>query len=245
MSDCGQIASARKPLMNKRASPGEAYEPTFHEHIANTVTHGIAIIPSLFIARLLVASAYRDLQYNLMVMYGFFTVLLFSASTIYHLCELLFRPHKRFYLHIADRTVIYFFIAASSTPWLTLRHAQTVGTNLKWFVWAFAFFGIAYQLKYHERHKTLETCLYVVVATLPYVGIITMNDRTGLPLMIFGGFIYAIGAVFFKMDGVIPFAHAIWHCHVVLGASIHTYAVYVSLLGADKHNPFPEVTFTE
>ncbi|KAI6227412.1 Monocyte to macrophage differentiation factor 2 [Aphelenchoides fujianensis] len=131
--------------MNKRANRGEAYEPTFHEHIANTVTHGIAIVPSLFIARSLIAAAYRDLQLHLMYLYGFFTVLLFLRlhhSTTF--ANLLFRPHKRtlrYYLHIADRTTIYFFIAASSTPWLTLRHAQTVGTNLKWFVWALPSLG--------------------------------------------------------------------------------------------------------
>lgn len=105
----------------------------------------------------------------------------------------------------------------------------------------------------------METCLYVLVASLPYVGIVTMNDRSGMPLMIFGGLVYGTGAVFFvscfeydilifsphsvqKMDGRIPFAHAIWHCFVVMGASIHTYAVYTFLLGPDRQNPFPELT---
>lgn len=99
-----------------------------------------------------------------------------------------------------------------------------------------------------------------MVASLPYVGIVTMNDRTGMPWMIFGGLVYGAGAVFFvsfeafpfstfkffkKLDGRVPFAHAIWHCFVVAGASIHTYAVYSSLLGPDKQNPFPEVTMPE
>jgi monocyte-to-macrophage differentiation protein len=70
-----------------------------------------------------------------------------------------------------------------------------------------------------------------------------MNDRTGMPLMILGGIVYAVGTFFFKMDGRVPFAHAIWHCHVVLGAAIHTYAVYTSLLGVDELNPIPEVQF--
>ncbi|KAH7673072.1 Protein Y71G12B.23 a [Aphelenchoides avenae] len=241
---CGVV----NPYMNKRAGPGEAYEPTFHEHVANTFSHGVAIVPSVLITRSLVASAYRDLQYQLMLLLGFFTTLLFSASTLYHFCELMFRPHKRklrYYLHIMDRAVIYFFIAASSTPWLSLRHSDLVGTNLKWIVWVGACCGTAYQLKFHERYKSMETCLYIVIASVPYVAIFTMNDRTGLPLMLLGGVVYLVGVVFFKMDGIIPFAHAIWHCHVVVGASIHTYAVYATLLGPDKLNPFPAVDFPE
>ncbi|CAD5205368.1 unnamed protein product [Bursaphelenchus okinawaensis] len=241
-TNCGVV----NPYMNPRAQHGEAYEPTRLEHLANTFTHGIAIIPSLVITRILIDAAYRELQQHLMVMYGFFTTLLFTASTAYHFCELLFRPDKRtlrYYLHITDRITIYFFIASSATPWLTLRHADTIGAHLKWIIWVIALIGIAYQLKYHERYKTIETCFYVVVASIPYVGIITMNDRNGMPLMILGGLVYVVGTVFFKMDGIVPFAHAIWHLHVVVGASIHTYAVYTSLIGPDPNNPMPPVEF--
>uniref|UniRef100_A0AC34F707 Uncharacterized protein n=1 Tax=Panagrolaimus sp. ES5 TaxID=591445 RepID=A0AC34F707_9BILA len=207
---CGIV----NPYMNKRAAKNENYEPTYYEHIANTLTHGM----------------------------------LFLMSTLYHLCEFLFRPDKktlRYYLHITDRVAIYFFIAASSNPWLSLRHSDYLGKNLKWFVWFSAIFGICYQFKFHERFKTVETCMYIVISTIPFAAMATMNDRTGLPLMLLGGAVYAVGVIFFKMDGVIPFAHAIWHAHVVVGASIHTYAIYTVLLGPDKFNPFPNVDFPQ
>ncbi|KAI1724726.1 hemolysin-III related domain-containing protein [Ditylenchus destructor] len=204
-------------------------------------------MPSVLITKALVDSSYRDLQYSIAIIYGFFTTLLFFTSTLYHLCELLYRPNKRrlrYYLHITDRVSIYFFIAASSMPWLTLRNCDYLGLNLKWIVWAFAVFGVVYQLNFHEKHKSVETCLYVVIASVPYVAIFSMNDRSGLPSMLLGGAVYAVGCVFFKMDGVVPFAHAIWHIHVIVGASIHTYTVYSTLLGPDKYNPFPDVDFS-
>ncbi|KAE9550304.1 hypothetical protein FO519_006494 [Halicephalobus sp. NKZ332] len=240
---CGIV----NPFMNRKAGKGESYEPTSHEHIANTITHGIVILPAIYITHQLIVEAYRDLQHHMMIIYAVATVLLFLMSTLYHLSEYLFRPGQktlRYYLHITDRVMIYFFIAASANPWLSLRHSDTLGTNLKWIMWAAALFGICYQFKYHEKFKTVETCLYISISSLPFVAMMTMNDRTGLPLMLLGGAVYAVGVVFFKMDGVIPFAHAIWHCHVIAGASIHTYAIYSTLLGPDRLNPFPEVTFS-
>ena len=45
----------------------------------------------------------------------------------------------------------------------------------------------------------------------------------------YGGLVYLVGVVFFKLDGVVPFAHAIWHLHVVLASFIHLKAVHTHL----------------
>lgn len=45
-----------------------------------------------------------------------------------------------------------------------------------------------------------------------------------------GGIIYVLGVVFFKLDGRVPLAHAIWHLFVVLAAFIHYYAVLTYLI---------------
>lgn len=51
-----------------------------------------------------------------------------------------------------------------------------------------------------------------------------------------GGVLYILGICFFKSDGHVPFAHAIWHLFVVLAATVHYFAILTHLYadnGAD------------
>ena len=58
------------------------------------------------------------------------------------------------------------------------------------------------------------------------------DDHSGIYEMGLGGAVYICGVIFFKLDGVIPFAHAIWHCFVFVGVVFHYTAVCKYLLGA-------------
>lgn len=86
-------------------------------------------------------------------------------------------------------------------------------------LWIMVVVGIIYQYHFHGKYKTLETCLYLVMGTAP--GVICLpglNEVSGVIQIAEGGAICVLGVVFFKLDGVLPFAHAIWHLFVVTGA---------------------------
>lgn len=51
-------------------------------------------------------------------------------------------------------------------------------------------------------------------------------ERAGVCELAVGGVFYVVGVVFFKSDGLVPFAHAIWHLFVAAGASVHYYAIW-------------------
>lgn len=64
-----------------------------------------------------------------------------------------------------------------------------------------------------------------------FVSLFLQTDPAGIHELAVGGVIYVSGVVFFKLDGVVPFAHAIWHLFVGLGASAHYYAINKYLVG--------------
>lgn len=137
----------------------------------------------------------------------------------------------RTFFHYCDRATIYVFIASSYTPWLYLRSTSTLfGEYMFAIVWIGAFCGIAYQIVFHEKYKILEIIFYLVVGVCPSIVVLDMVDVTGLTELAIGGALYVSGVLFFKSDGLIPCAHAIWHLFVSLGASIHYYAIFKYLL---------------
>merc|ERR1712130_431407 len=211
---------------NERPKNNNAYVPTVREHLANVLTHGVLVVPSLWLSYLIISSARDTTQLYAASIYGAVLTGLFTVSTVFHtVAAISDKSIWRDLLHRGDRAMIYLFIAGSYTPWLNLRQLDGATVELRWAVWLLATLGILYQQIFHERYKALETTFYVVIALLPSLAVYEMSDVSGLSELQAGGAVYLLGVIFFKSDGVIPLAHAIWHIHVVFGALIHYNAV--------------------
>lgn len=220
-------------LKNERAKAGKHYQPTDPEHIANMITHGIWIVPSFYGFKSMQDNAASKKEVVTLFVYGLALFCLFTMSTLYHLLS--FAGAKglvRRLFHMGDRAVIYVFIAASYTPWLVLRDFGGFGDFMMWVVWIGAILGIIYQFTFHSKYKSLEVVFYLIVGICPAYAVRHMTDSDGIFELTVGGVIYVSGVLFFKMDGVIPFAHAIWHCFVFGGAVSHFYAINKYLVGA-------------
>nr|CAG4649765.1 EOG090X0FVK [Scapholeberis mucronata]SVE93946.1 EOG090X0FVK [Scapholeberis mucronata] len=242
---------------NSPAKPSEAYQPTTVEQVANIVTHGSCILPAVYATWALVERAATPTQLLAGFIYGIALILLFTVSAAFHTTCLCSKSRTRDVLHRGDRAMIYIFIASSYFPWLTLMPnlsvangvtsqssssllqmlLSSIGLNslvaadFRWSVWFLAAMGILYQQIFHEKYKWLETFIYVLIGLLPSLPFVHSDELQGLWELKVGGACYIVGLIFFKADGRIPLAHAIWHVHVALGASIHYYAVFSYLMG--------------
>uniref|UniRef100_A0A671SSH4 Monocyte to macrophage differentiation factor 2-like n=1 Tax=Sinocyclocheilus anshuiensis TaxID=1608454 RepID=A0A671SSH4_9TELE len=197
------------------------YQPTEYEHAANCATHGVS--------RKIYFSSHTELragQNN--VGETSLKIKCFMRSqtrrVAQHLKSHLRKVEQRF--HMCDRMVIYFFIAASYAPWLNLRELGPWAVHMRWLVWIMACAGSAYVFFFHEKNKILDLLCYTAMGAVPAVVLLSVPNREGILELSVGGVFYCLGIVFFKSDGLIPFAHAIWHVFVAVGAGIHYYAIW-------------------
>ncbi|XP_077387164.1 monocyte to macrophage differentiation factor [Festucalex cinctus] len=214
--------------MNRRPSANGRYQPTCYEHAANCYTHAFLIAPALAGTAFLHRLSADDWQRVTAWVYGLGLSALFLVSTVFHVVTWK-RSHMReveHCFHMCDRVVIYVFIAASYTPWLNLRDLGPVACHMRWLVWLMAAGGSFYVFNYHEKYKLLELASYLTMGFLPASVVASMSTTEGLEELACGGALYCAGVVFFRSDGVIPFAHAIWHVFVALAAAVHYYAIW-------------------
>ncbi|CAM9103295.1 unnamed protein product [Lampetra planeri] len=106
-------------FMNRRASANCRYQPTCYEHAANCYTHAFLIAPSFVGMALLYRLSDNRLERITAWVYGMGLCALFLISTVFHIITWK-KSHMKSVeqcFHMCDRVVIYFFIAASYTPW--------------------------------------------------------------------------------------------------------------------------------
>jgi len=197
------------------------------EEIANSVSHGIALLTAIAAVPFLVVSASQQSAISFIgaIVFSATMVLLYLTSTLYH--ALPSSRAKRILLKL-DYGAIFLFIAGSYTPFAVGALAGAWGWTLFGLVWSLAAIGIT--LKAFDRLSCprLSTGLYLVMGWLVIIAIVPLVEHVPLPGLLWlvtGGLAYTVGVVFFVLDSRMRYSHAIWHGFVVLGTACHFVAV--------------------
>ncbi|KFD70546.1 hypothetical protein M514_01044 [Trichuris suis] len=219
------------------AIPGQPYQPTNVEHLANVITHAIPIYPACVAHVDLVSISYTAKLPGFALLYSISLIVLFVISTAYHIAQYI--NGSRFLRNctlIMDRAVIHFFIATTYSPWLCSRCSEEFRVQMLWIVWSLALIGMLYQCFLHAWLRAFDTHLYIITGVVPVVSVFSMQQWTGLSEMIAGGLLYIIGLYFYCQDGNVPMAHAIWHIHVIFGVAVHYHAFQNYLVLAPQND---------
>ncbi|KAM7533609.1 hypothetical protein Aperf_G00000120264 [Anoplocephala perfoliata] len=212
---------------NPPARNGFVYKPTTIEKIANTATHLPLFPVSIRWASTLVEKARTAEEIFVAHVYGSALICLFGASFVYH-CVCLYTTEGWYYhaLRFVDRLAVFLFIAASYTPWLSLREFEMdIGQLLLKVIWLAALCGGVFQYNNTGRVRPIDIILYLTIGVLPALSLNCIKNPSGLYELAVGGLVYVAGIFFFASDGRIPLAHAIWHCFVAVAAFLQYDAI--------------------
>lgn len=197
----------------------------------NIITHGVGFIASIVGAVLLLMKSYQidDPQHLVSyIIYSFCLITLFGASTLYHSTQNL-QWRRRF--NIFDHAAIFLMIGGSYTPFTLISLNGALGWSIFGIVWSAAFIGVILKLFFTGRYKKLSTFMYLIMGWMILFVISPLSaalPMPGLVLLIVGGLLYSIGAIFFSIEKI-KFNHAIFHVFVLGGSLTHFLSIYIYL----------------
>lgn len=206
--------------MQKRAQ-------TLGEEIANSVSHGVALLAAIASVPFLMASAQNlnTASFVGAIVFASTMVLLYLASMLYHAMPT--GRAKRVFCKL-DHGAIYLFIAGSYTPFSLGALGGPWGWSLFGLVWSLAAIGITLKAFDRLSHPWLSTGLYLAMGWLVVIAAVPLLERVPLPgvmWLVAGGLAYTVGVVFFVLDSRLRYSHAVWHGFVALGTGCHFFAV--------------------
>jgi hemolysin III len=201
------------------------YQPP--ERIADAVIHVIGVTLAPAAAIVLLATALPRADLTLLVGLGIYAVGLVAMLTCSALYNLTDEPAKKRLYRRLDHAAIFLMIAATYTPFTLISLGGAWGVGILTFVWTVAIAGMAIKLLGIPCPDALLTATYfllgwtIIVAFEPLMQALS---SPGLTLLVAGGVLYTVGAVFHHWRGL-PFQNAIWHAFVFVAASCHYLAV--------------------
>jgi len=210
-----------------KAAESRERTPSPGEEIANSVSHGAALLAALAAAPALLCPAIRQGGTSRIAGASAFaaaTVLLYLTSTLYHALP---RNRAKRVFQVLDHAAIFLMIAGTYTPFTLGVLRGTWGWTLFGLIWVLALAGVVLTAAGGVRYPKLSTSLYLAMGWLIVVAVKPLWQRMpseGLFWLAAGGIGYTVGVVFYAAKRI-RYGHFVWHLFVIAGTACHFNAV--------------------
>lgn len=169
------------------------------------------------------------------VVYSLTVCGLFGTSALYHRRVWSERGYQ--IMRRMDHSMIFVFIAGTYTPFCVLLLDRHLATIMLATVWGGALAGVALKVVWPHAPRWVSAPLYlalgwVAVAMLPQI--LHEGGVAALVLLLVGGAIYSVGAVFYALRRPNPWPtvfghHEFFHACTLVAAICHHIAIYFAL----------------
>ena len=209
----------------KRTRLADRILPTYTkgEEIFNMVSHIVGA--SLGIVAIVLGVIFSSIHGNgygiaSSIVYGITLLLLYTMSSIYHGLKPTVKAKKVF--QVIDHCSIFLLIAGTYTPF-TLCTLREYDHNIAWLIfaiiWGLAILGIVLNSIDLKKYKKFSMICYLVMGWCIIVRvdvIIATLGTAGFTLLLLGGIIYSIGAIFYGIGKKRKWMHSVFHLACVL-----------------------------
>jgi hemolysin III len=204
----------------------------------SAITHFIGFL--LSIAGLVLLVVYASLKNNTAQVIGFSIfgasmILLYAASTLYHLIPISNRTKKIF--QKIDHSMIYVLIAGTYTPICIAALGGGWGWSLFGIIWGLTIFGIVWKA-FFTMPKIISTIFYVVMGWLAVIAFVPIKSNIsngGIFWLVLGGVLYTFGSIIFSFEPKFKrrkwfSIHDLWHIFVMFGTFAHFWLMFRYIL---------------
>jgi|GEM_PF-263669 Predicted membrane protein, hemolysin III homolog len=140
-----------------------------NEERINYISHGLGAALALIAGILLIikGSYLSTGQWIGLWVYAFSMILLFSASMLYHMST---AADRRYFYKKVDHTAIYYLIAGTYTPFLSIAIPTAKAQYLLIALWVIAVLGTLFKFIFINRFQKLSLVAYLVMGWLGTTG---------------------------------------------------------------------------
>ena len=207
------------------------------EEVINTASHTLGILFGIFVLTygMLSATALGAGAVISVAVYGVSMILLYAMSSVYHLLP---SSMGKKVFQVIDHCTIYFLIAGTYTPILTIALAPKYPVAA-WLtfaaVWGLAVLEIVMNAIDLKKFEKLSLIAYVAIGWAIIFSIDKAYDvlgGAGFAFLLSGGVVYTIGAVLYAIGKHknLKYVHSVFHFFVLAGSVLQAICILFYVL---------------
>lgn len=202
---------------------------TLGEEIFSAISHGIGGL--LSIAALVLCVVFSAIHHNAYAVvssaiYGSTSIILYTMSTLYH--SLKVNNAKRVF-RIIDHCSIFLLIAGTYTPYALVALPKALGWTIFGIEWGCAIIGIVLNSIDLKKFKKFSMALYLIMGWMIIISFKTLLnsiDIAGIYMMLTGGGLYTIGAIFYGVGKKKKYMHSVFHMFVLAASILFFFSIF-------------------